>query len=377
MLRLELLYALAVFFGHGAFWTYCFNALHSTPLPCRFVRILERVLAAIAAAPLLLLPWWVELYLAANSGARLYFVFCWSVGALTIIFWIVRMTHSEKLAGLLSDEGEAVDIRAVHGEPLSRGRWRLLAQIPRNEIEQLHVQRKQIAVADLPESWEGVTISHVTDLHLTGRMDKPFYDNELERTAALQSEMVVITGDIIENVECLDWLESTLGQLAAPLGVYFILGNHDKRMPDVPALRMRLEELGMVDLGGKATTVETPRGPLFLAGNERPWFGPAPAIDDRLPDGSLRLALIHTPDQFAWAAKHPFHLAMAGHTHGGQIRFPVIGPLICPSYLGCRYACGVFRKSRVVLHVSRGLAAMHPIRFNCPPEVTQLTLTRE
>jgi predicted MPP superfamily phosphohydrolase len=376
MVRQEWFHAFAVFFGHGAFWTYCFNALHSVPLPRSAVRTLERLFAAVAAAPLLALPWWAGLYQAVGNdpGFRGYRYFCWGIGGLTVVCWIVRKLHSERRSGLIRKELETLDIGAIHGQSMSRGRWRALAHFPGNEIEQLHVQQKLISIANLPDCWEGVTVLHLTDLHLTGRMTKPFYDHALEQARAMQAEMVVITGDIIENVGCLDWLDSTIGALSAPLGVYFILGNHDKRMPDVSAVRERLEGLGLIDLGGKARPAETPRGPLLIAGNERPWFGPAPTIQSCHPD-ALRLALVHTPDQFNWVVKNRFHLALAGHTHGGQIRFPVIGPVICPSYLGCRYASGVFQKGGVVMHVSRGLGAMHPIRLNCPPEITLLKLT--
>ena len=67
---------------------------------------------------------------------------------------------------------------------------------------------------------------------------------------------------------------------------------------------------------------------------------------------------------------------LAGHTHGGQIRIPFIGALISPSHYGFRYAGGVFFEPPTVLHVSRGLAGLHQLRFNCPPELPLLTLTR-
>jgi predicted MPP superfamily phosphohydrolase len=65
---------------------------------------------------------------------------------------------------------------------------------------------------------------------------------------------------------------------------------------------------------------------------------------------------------------------LAGHNHGGQIRFPLIGPLISPSKWGTRYASGVFAEGNTIMHVSRGLSGEHPYRWNCPPELAKLVL---
>jgi predicted MPP superfamily phosphohydrolase len=65
---------------------------------------------------------------------------------------------------------------------------------------------------------------------------------------------------------------------------------------------------------------------------------------------------------------------LAGHTHGGQIRLPVIGPIVAPSLFGVKYASGVFYEAPTLVHVSRGVSGLDPIRINCPPEVTKLIL---
>jgi hypothetical protein len=67
---------------------------------------------------------------------------------------------------------------------------------------------------------------------------------------------------------------------------------------------------------------------------------------------------------------------LAGHNHGGQIRLPWLGALISPSWYGWRYAGGLYHEPPTLLHVSRGIAAKHPIRLNCPPELALLILRR-
>jgi predicted MPP superfamily phosphohydrolase len=68
-------------------------------------------------------------------------------------------------------------------------------------------------------------------------------------------------------------------------------------------------------------------------------------------------------------------LALAGHTHGGQVQLPILGVVASPSLHGTRYACGVFRRGNTVMHVSRGLGGETPFRWRCPPEIALLELT--
>ncbi|MCA9227240.1 MAG: hypothetical protein KDA47_16570, partial [Planctomycetales bacterium] len=75
-----------------------------------------------------------------------------------------------------------------------------------------------------------------------------------------------------------------------------------------------------------------------------------------------------------WARQHGFDLMLAGHTHGGQIRFPWLGPVIAPSLYGAKYASGVFYEAPTLMHVSRGVAGLEPIRLNCRPEISRLVL---
>jgi predicted MPP superfamily phosphohydrolase len=75
-----------------------------------------------------------------------------------------------------------------------------------------------------------------------------------------------------------------------------------------------------------------------------------------------------------WARRHQIDLMLAGHNHGGQIRLPLIGSILVPSRFSRRYDCGTFFEPPTLLHVSRGLGGQHPLRYNCRPEVTRITL---
>ena len=98
-----------------------------------------------------------------------------------------------------------------------------------------------------------------------------------------------------------------------------------------------------------------------------------PDLND-CPNGIFRLYLSHTPDNIGWARKHRIDLVLAGHVHGGQIRLPVLGSVFVPSRHSRKYDCGTFYEPPTVMHVGRGLAGQHPLRFFCKPEVTRIIL---
>jgi predicted MPP superfamily phosphohydrolase len=130
-------------------------------------------------------------------------------------------------------------------------------------------------------------------------------------------------------------------------------------------------------LGGTWREQTIRGGRILLAGDELPWFGVAPALHDAPPPGdAFRILVTHTPDRFAWARRNHFRLVLAGHNHGGQVRLPVLGPIVAPSRHGVRYAGGLYQEGGATLHVSRGVSAVHLLRFNCLPELTKLVLTR-
>jgi len=109
----------------------------------------------------------------------------------------------------------------------------------------------------------------------------------------------------------------------------------------------------------------------MLIGNEHPWFKRPELETD---NSELRLLLSHSPDQIWWARKHGVTLMLAGHTHGGQGRLPLAGPILGPSLHGSRFASGDFYLPPTTMHVTRGLCGTHLIRINCRPELSLLTL---
>jgi predicted MPP superfamily phosphohydrolase len=239
---------------------------------------------------------------------------------------------------------------------------------------QLDVNQKRLAVPDLPVRWNGLRIGHISDLHLTGVVPMEFYRTAFEKLQEHQPDCLVVSGDWIDNPRTLDWIPKILQGIRAPLGCYFILGNHDLAMGESERLRTDLRSIGWTDLGGRFLEMRNPQGMLQWLGDESPWW-PAPCnVPNSRPLDALRIGLCHSPDSWKWARKQQCQLVLAGHTHGGQIRIPGIGPIISPSKHGSRFASGIFYHQNSCMHVSRGLAGKTPFRWRCPPEASLLRL---
>ena len=211
----------------------------------------------------------------------------------------------------------------------------------------------------------------------TGLVGKGYFQEVVRVCNDLDAHLVALTGDLVDNESCIPWLPEILGELRSRYGCYFVLGNHDVHAGP-QKLRETLEGAGLIDLGSRWLEAPVGEERIVLAGNELPWFPPAADFGSAPPPssegGPVRIALSHSPDQFPWAQRNGVDLMLAGHLHGGQIRLPVIGPIVSPSRHGVRYAAGVFQADSTVMHVSRGVSGEIPLRWNCGPEVALLTL---
>lgn len=244
---------------------------------------------------------------------------------------------------------------------------------------QLDVDEEEVELARLPSALSGLSILHLSDFHFSTRITREYFDEVVRIANRLQPDVLAVTGDVCDATARIDWVGPIFGELVAPLGKYFVLGNHDKRVKDVSRLRAALTEAGCVDLAAGPRCVEIRGHSVLLAGNELPWFPLADSLSSALASNEpkqFRILLTHSPDQVAWARRHDFDLVLAGHTHGGQICLPGIGPVICPSWHGIRYAGGTFFIPPTLMHVSRGVSNLFPLRLRCPPEMTKLVLHR-
>lgn len=253
--------------------------------------------------------------------------------------------------------------------------------LPWNQLLELSVEQVELPVVGLPAELDGYRIAHLSDIHLTGDIHPDFARLAVQQATQAMPDMMAITGDIIDKQPCIDWLVDIFAGASATDGCYFILGNHDTRIVDSWETRDAMDRAGWIDLGSQVLSRQIRGVECELIGNEYPWFErPELQPFDGLAGsntGPFRILLSHSPDQFGWARSLGIELMLAGHTHGGQGRLPLIGPVLSPSFHGSRYASGDFYRRPTTMHVTRGLGGVHLMRINCRPELSLLTLRRE
>lgn len=272
-------------------------------------------------------------------------------------------------------KSEVISIADVVDQPLARTtKCRLASWIPGNQIFELDLRYVDLPVVGLPRSLDGYRIAHLSDIHLTGHIGPEFTAYAIARANQWRPDLMAVTGDIVDADACVEWLHDLFGSATAVDGCFFILGNHDTRVSDPNHVRRAMTNAGWTDVGGEVHKMNLRGVPVAFIGNESPWF---PRPNDRKVSeakADFRICLSHSPDQFDWCRRLKIELMLCGHTHGGQGRLPLIGPLLSPSFHGSRWASGDFYRSPTTLHVTRGLSGVHLLRINCRPELSLLTL---
>ncbi|GAB4319097.1 MAG: hypothetical protein Kow0059_12840 [Candidatus Sumerlaeia bacterium] len=252
----------------------------------------------------------------------------------------------------------------------------MLSELPFNQVYHLETVEFELEVPGLPPAFDGLKIAHLTDFHFTPDLDAAFYLHGLQLAQRWQPDVIALTGDFMSRKEHFGYGMQWLARLRAPLGVFAVRGNHDFwEHPERTAAM--LEAQGVTLLANRAVRLERPGAAMTLAGVEHPWLPLRRKNDLELPaDAPCRILLSHTPDNFPWAVRRGFALVLSGHTHGGQVRLPLVGSPVVASRYGQRYAAGLFCRKGAYLYVSKGLGCSVPLRINCTPEITLFRLRR-
>lgn len=228
------------------------------------------------------------------------------------------------------------------------------------EPQQLEITSHQVT---LGTPTKNLTIAHVTDLHTKGLGS---VERQLIETIREQKpDLIVITGDLTTPGGTPEGYEEVLSQMKAPLGVYFVQGNWEYWEP-VKELAEIFQRQGITDLTNKTLKLNDV---IWLAGLDDELAGsPDISVLNEISKNKKVISLFHSPALFN-SIFDQIDLAFAGHSHGGQIRLPFLGPPWTPEGTG-EFDAGWFQKGRGRMYVSRGIGnSILPIRFNCKPEV--------
>lgn len=249
----------------------------------------------------------------------------------------------------------------------------------RDESQDLVVEPVIVPLANLHPGLEGFTIVQLSDFHLLPLTKPELVRRAVDLTNDLKPDLVVLTGDYVwREVEAIYELAPILVGLNARMGVYAALGNHDL-WTDFNIVRAGLDGERLPLLVNQGVPLTTNGATLYLAGLDDGWSG-SPDLDaalDNAPQDAPVVLLYHEPDLADEVSKDGrVSLQLSGHSHGGQIRFPVVGAVVLP-HLGWKYDMGLYRVGEMWLYTNRGIGVTNePIRWNCAPEITLLTLAR-
>jgi len=243
----------------------------------------------------------------------------------------------------------------------------------------LALRRYQVAIRALPPAFEGFTVLHLSDLH-----DKEFGSAGKDLVDLVSKEnfdMVALTGDLVVGnrprlTPALDLIAGLRAISEVPL--FAVSGNHDWRLGLGAHFNDRLREAGVQVLSNCAVPLGRGKDRIWIVGVDDPVTG-RNRLDRALADAdsrSPRLLLSHSPQIYPQAVQYGLDLMLSGHTHGGQIRLPLLGALFVPGMgLLPPWDYGLYTSGATTLIVSGGLGESSiPLRINISPELALVTL---
>jgi len=251
----------------------------------------------------------------------------------------------------------------------------------------LIIQRVEVALTRLPRAFDGFTIAQLSDFHFDPHFNGPVIQAAVAKTNALRPDLVVLTGDFVTEprrggrqrrhdaagnaAPC----GAMLGELRSLHGSLAVLGNHDA-VTDPNYVTTCLSTHNISVLRNASLPLEKEGARLWIAGMDDVFRhrGDLSRTLNGIPAKEATILLVHEPDFADVVRQTAVDLQLSGHSHGGQICLPLIGPPYLPP-LGKKYPWGLRRLDQLTLYTNRGVGTIGiPARLNCPPEITLFTL---
>ena len=251
------------------------------------------------------------------------------------------------------------------------------------EPAQIKIESVNLRLPRLTPSFFGVRLAQISDIHLGSWMNAERLQHVADLVTAQTPDILLLTGDFLvghqfdsRSEQDLQEMINILSPLARAIPSFAVLGNHDY-WTNVGAVREMLKSSGIVELTNSVSTLTRGNEQLHVCGVDDVWEGDVrlDKVLDQLKGEEAAILLAHEPD-FAdtSAATEKFDLQLSGHSHGGQVVIPFVGPPILP-YLGWKYPSGLYQVGNMIQYTNRGVGTGRlPIRINCPPEITLFTL---
>lgn len=249
------------------------------------------------------------------------------------------------------------------------------------------IVRVDIALKRWPSKMDGFTLALLSDFHYDPVFSIHPIESAVRIVNNIRADLVLLAGDFVtssmfgiarRSVTDAEPCARLLQPLRAPGGVWAVMGNHDA-IAGARQVTAALQAVGISVLTNSAVPIEQNGGRFWLAGVGDVLVKRGADLHSALrpiPSDEATLLMAHEPDYADYVARYPVDLQLSGHTHGGQICFPLIPPLYLPP-LGRKYVRGMKRIGSLTLYTSTGIGTIGlPVRLNCPPEITLITVRR-
>ncbi|PEY42545.1 metallophosphoesterase [Bacillus cereus] len=255
------------------------------------------------------------------------------------------------------------------------------------EIKALSVTWNDIENPNIPESFHGVKIVQFSDTHFGPNFSHKQQQLLVDKINQLNPDIVVFTGDLIdkfgEYTAERKYSQTILAQIHAPLGKYAVFGNHDRGGGGSYLYKEYMEKAGFAVLNNETKKIKATNGEYITISGLDDFLLGKPKIQPTLQDLRVKdfnLLLVHEPDAVDQILEYPVDFQISGHSHGGQVQLPFIGPIITTS-LANKYVEGLYslegRSKPLQLYVNRGIGTTRmPVRFLSKPELSVFSLKR-
>ena len=262
----------------------------------------------------------------------------------------------------------------------------LVADTALIEPNRPRIVREDIALRRWPARMDGFTLALLSDFHYDSYCSVHPLRSAIRMVNDLHPDLIVLTGDFVSvpffgdpavGAADAEPCAQLLRQMHAPYGLVAVMGNHDF-FTDPDRVTDSLRAKGINVLANQSIAIERDGGRFWLSGVDDV-IGNTADLDATLrpvPADEPVILLAHEPDYADHVSRYAVDLQLSGHSHGGQVRLPFIRPLYLPS-LARKYIWGLYKIGGLTLYTNPGLGTVDiPVRLNCPPEITFLTLRR-
>jgi predicted MPP superfamily phosphohydrolase len=253
----------------------------------------------------------------------------------------------------------------------------LFSQGKRNALSPV-IRTVPLAFKDLPPAFDGFRLMQLSDFHIDGM--NGLAEILAEQLRGVACDLCVLTGDYRFDDcgpcdEIYPRMQKVIQSIQSRHGIYGILGNHD---PGEVALR--LQDMGVGMLVNDAACISQGSDNMWIIGVDDNFdyrCQDLPLAMTEVPPNAFKILLAHAPELFKDANAAGIQLNLSGHTHGGQLRLPILGALKQNAECPRDYAWGAWRYGNLQGYTSCGVGCSSlPIRYNCPPEIVVLELRR-